>query len=50
MIREASSPVDADHLFNQIAAMIPETSDRAPTTVTHRDGRSDASGPPPEWN
>ncbi|HRH19488.1 MAG TPA: hypothetical protein PLE81_02515 [Brevundimonas sp.] len=47
---QASSPVDADHLFNQIAAMIPETSDRAPTTVTHRDGRSDASGPPPEWN
>ncbi|MBN8553685.1 MAG: hypothetical protein J0L52_12420 [Caulobacterales bacterium] len=47
---QASSPVHADRLFNQIAAMIPETSERAPTTVTHRDGRSDAAGPPPDWN
>lgn len=46
----APAPGAADRLFDQIAALIPATSDRAPTTVTHRDGRSDASGPPPEWN
>ena len=40
----------ADRLFAAIADLIPATSDRAPTTVTHRDGRTDASGPPPEWN
>lgn len=40
----------ADRLFNQIAEMIPDQSDRAPTTVTHRDGRSDSANPPPEWN
>ena len=40
----------ADRLYNQIADLIPEYSDRAPTTVTHIDGRTDASGPPPGWN
>lgn len=46
----APGPGAADRLFDQIAAQIPETSSRAPTTVSHRDGRRDASGPPPEWN
>lgn len=32
-----------DRLYVAIAAMIPEHSERAPTTVTHRDGRSRAS-------
>ena len=47
---QTASARAADRLFNDIAALIPETSPRAPTTVTHRDGRSRASGPPPEWN
>lgn len=33
----------ADRLYQAIAAMIPEHSERAPTTVTHRDGRSRGS-------
>lgn len=33
----------ADRLYEAIAAMIPERSERAPTTVTHRDGRSQGS-------
>lgn len=33
----------ADRLYREIAAMIPEHSERAPTTVTHRDGRSQGS-------
>ena len=39
----APAPGAADRLFEQIAALIPATSDRAPTTVTHRDGRRDQS-------
>lgn len=33
----------ADRLYAAIAALIPERSERAPTTVTHRDGRSQSS-------
>ena len=33
----------ADRLYTAVAAIIPEHSDRAPTTVTHRDGRSHGS-------
>lgn len=33
----------ADRLYAAISAMIPEHSDRAPTTVSHRDGRSQGS-------
>lgn len=39
----APRPGQADRLFDQIAALIPSTSERAPTTVTHRDGRTDQS-------
>lgn len=46
----APRPGQADRLYARIAEMIPSYSDQAPTSVTHRDGRSDASGPPPEWN
>lgn len=38
--------VGADRLYVAIAAMIPEYSERAPTTVTHRDGRSQGSAWP----
>ena len=40
----------AVRIYGLIAEMIPDQSDRAPTTVTHRDGRSDSANPPPEWN
>lgn len=33
----------ADRLYGEIAALIPEHSERAPTTVSHIDGRSRAS-------
>jgi hypothetical protein len=33
----------ADRLYTAVAAMIPEHSDRAPTTVSHLDGRSHGS-------
>ena len=33
----------ADRLYSEIAALIPEHSDRAPTTVSHLDGRSEGS-------
>ena len=36
----------ADRLYAAIASMIAEHSEQAPTTVTHRDGRSQASSWP----
>jgi hypothetical protein len=46
----APRPGQADRLYDRIAEMIPTYSGRAPTTVTHRDGRSDASGMPAGQN
>ncbi|WP_282009788.1 hypothetical protein [Brevundimonas aveniformis] len=46
----APRPGQADRLYDQIAEMIPTYSERAPTTVTHRDGRSEASVMPPWRN
>lgn len=39
----APRPGQADHLYAVIADLIPEHSNRAPTSVTHRDGRTDQS-------
>ena len=38
-VKDAAS---ADRLYGSIAALLPSTSTRAPTTVRHRDGRSRA--------
>ena len=40
----------ADRLYDEIAALIPDFSVRAPTSVTHIDGRTHASESPPVWN
>lgn len=37
------SPAAADRLYGEIAALIPEHSERAPTTVSHLDGRRQGS-------
>lgn len=42
----APAPGAADRLYDRIAALIPEHSQRAPTSVTHRDGRSRAATMP----
>lgn len=40
----------ADRVYNRIVGLLPRYSDQAPTTVTHRDGRTRAVGPSPQRN
>ena len=42
----ATDDAAADRLYRAIAAMIPDSSRRAPTSVTHRDGRRRAADYP----
>lgn len=40
---QAASSTGIDRVYGRIAALIPARSERAPTTVTHRDGRVKSS-------
>lgn len=44
----ADDAVATDRLYDRIVDLLPRDSERAPTTVTHADGRSRAVGMPPE--
>ena len=44
---QAASSAGMDRVYDRVASMIPARSERAPTTVTHRDGRTKSSSMPP---
>ena len=44
---QAASSAGMDRVYDRVASMIPAQSERAPTTVTHRDGRTKSSSMPP---
>ncbi len=44
---QAASSAGTNRIYDRVASMIPAHSERAPTTVTHRDGRTRSSTLPP---
>lgn len=44
---QATSSAGMNRIYDRVASMIPARSERAPTTVTHRDGRTRSSSLPP---